>query len=79
MGVVKCNERLDQMDERRVPLTTLQLINQRIVGQKKEKSGGFEERIKSLRKIYLDVSITQNLIILILILISMNLYFSTKK
>ena len=53
MGVVKCNERLDQMDERRVSLTTLQLINQRIVGEKKEKSGGFEERIKSLKKIRL--------------------------
>ena len=52
-AVVKYNEKLDEMAECETSLTTLQVINQRIVGEKKEKSDGFEEKIKSLKSIRL--------------------------
>ena len=52
-AVVKYNEKLDEMAKCETSLTTLQDINQRIVGEKKEKSAGFEERIKSLKRIRL--------------------------
>ena len=52
-AVVEYNKRLDEMSKGETSLTTLQIINQRIVGEKKEKSDGFDERIKSLKSIRL--------------------------